>query len=329
MPPGWPARLLSLPISLAIGLAPAKALIVALPAGLAGALWLVVPWDSLAPRWLHAPSLLGSLAVAIAVAAAGESGGAYAWLAIGVLIYAALAVGDRGALAFEVGCALALLAVACLAGSNGAGAAVWLGAAPALIVVAALTFGQRERLQLHSRHDPLTGVGNYRGLRERLRYEIVRHERHRRSFTVMLLDLDRFKLVNDRYGHLEGDRLLRAVGRALTKVVRDQDTVARQGGDEFSVLLPETGDHGAEIVAAKIGDSLARDRACRHARAGIDRLGRVPAGRPLGRDAAGRRRRAPARSQALTPARRLAAAARRAAGRADRGLAGSPARLLG
>jgi diguanylate cyclase (GGDEF)-like protein len=72
----------------------------------------------------------------------------------------------------------------------------------------------------------------------------------------MLLDLDRFKVINDTFGHLVGDRVLIEVARALVACVRSQDTLARQGGDEFSILAPETGEDHAEGLAARARDSL-------------------------------------------------------------------------
>jgi diguanylate cyclase (GGDEF)-like protein len=118
---------------------------------------------------------------------------------------------------------------------------------PSLAVGALAVSHLREQLEAGrstyeqlSRLDPLTGVGNYRALHDRLDYEIARHGRHGRQFAVMLVDLNRFKEVNDRYGHLAGDRMLCAVAKALAAIVRDEDTVARQGGDEFSILAPET-----------------------------------------------------------------------------------------
>jgi diguanylate cyclase (GGDEF)-like protein len=108
--------------------------------------------------------------------------------------------------------------------------------------------------------DPLTGVGNYRTLYERLHYEILRHSRHNRRFALALLDLNDFKQVNETHGHLEGDRLLREVGRVLSETVRVQDTVARQGGDEFSVLAPESGPVDALALSRRLQRSLRQVR---------------------------------------------------------------------
>jgi diguanylate cyclase (GGDEF)-like protein len=103
-----------------------------------------------------------------------------------------------------------------------------------------------------SRRDELTGVGNYRSLHERLAEEIARHRRHSREFALVLLDLDGFKAVNERFGHLEGDRLLAEIGVALSDEVRAEDSVFRQGGDEFAVIVPEAGAEEAEEVAARL-----------------------------------------------------------------------------
>ena len=73
-----------------------------------------------------------------------------------------------------------------------------------------------------------------------------------------MLDLDGFKTVNDRFGHAAGDEVLREVARQLQRTVRDQDTVVRQGGDEFCVLAPETGWREAERLAERLGYAVAR-----------------------------------------------------------------------
>jgi diguanylate cyclase (GGDEF)-like protein len=103
-----------------------------------------------------------------------------------------------------------------------------------------------------ARRDELTGVGNYRSLHERLAEEIARHRRHSREFALILLDLDGFKAINERLGHLDGDRLLSEIGAALSDEVRAEDSVFRQGGDEFAVIVPEAGAEEAEEVAARL-----------------------------------------------------------------------------
>jgi diguanylate cyclase (GGDEF)-like protein len=102
--------------------------------------------------------------------------------------------------------------------------------------------------------DPLTGVGNYRALHERLHEATAADPRR---FALLTLDVDSFKAVNDAHGHLEGDRLLQEVSRVLTENVRATDVVARQGGDEFAVLVPETDESGAEMLAQRIEQALA------------------------------------------------------------------------
>ena len=109
-----------------------------------------------------------------------------------------------------------------------------------------------------ARRDELTGVGNYRSLHERLAEEIGRHRRHRREFALLLLDLDGFKAINERFGHLEGDRLLAEIGAALRDEVRAEDSVFRQGGDEFAVIVPEANAEEAEEVARRLRGRVSR-----------------------------------------------------------------------
>ncbi len=109
-----------------------------------------------------------------------------------------------------------------------------------------------------ARRDELTGVGNYRGLHERLAEEIARHRRHSREFALVLLDLDGFKAINERFGHLQGDRLLTEIGTALNEAVRVEDSVFRQGGDEFAVIVPEAHAEEAEEIAARLRARVAR-----------------------------------------------------------------------
>jgi diguanylate cyclase (GGDEF)-like protein len=109
-----------------------------------------------------------------------------------------------------------------------------------------------------ARRDELTGVGNYRGLHERLAEEIARHQRHARQFALVLLDLDGFKQINEIHGHLEGDRLLTEIGAALREEVRGEDSVFRQGGDEFAVIVPEADAEEVSEVAARLRRRVSR-----------------------------------------------------------------------
>ena len=104
--------------------------------------------------------------------------------------------------------------------------------------------------------DELTGLNNYRYLDIALEREIKRAERNGTSVSVLFLDLDLFKNVNDVYGHLVGSRVLREVGALLKQSVREVDTVVRYGGDEYTVILGETGLTGSAIVAERIRKSI-------------------------------------------------------------------------
>jgi diguanylate cyclase (GGDEF)-like protein/PAS domain S-box-containing protein len=103
-------------------------------------------------------------------------------------------------------------------------------------------------------HDPLTGLRNRRLFEHDLRLQVARSQRYGELAALMVIDLDSFKQLNDRHGHLAGDETLRAVARALTRRLRETDLVARLGGDEFAVLLPHIDGEGASIVA----DGLSR-----------------------------------------------------------------------
>lgn len=111
-------------------------------------------------------------------------------------------------------------------------------------------------LEYYSTHDPLTGLHNRRYFNEMLEYEIGRSERHNHEFTILMLDLDDFKDVNDTYGHPCGDSVLKLVAEAMNSFVRKGDLVTRIGGDEFAIILTETGKENAQIVAEKLRTEL-------------------------------------------------------------------------
>jgi len=104
--------------------------------------------------------------------------------------------------------------------------------------------------------DDLTQVYNYRFLRTALRREMKRSSRSRTPFTLLMVDVDHLKEYNDRFGHLRGSRVLRDLARVLARRVRGMDLVAKYGGDEFTVILPETGRPGGLLVAERIRASV-------------------------------------------------------------------------
>ena len=104
--------------------------------------------------------------------------------------------------------------------------------------------------------DPLTGFFNHRYLHERLGEEVVRAQRTRRPLSVLMLDLDDFKVVNDTFGHLFGDLVLVHVAERIRSALRAHDVPARYGGDEFAVILPETDAEAAARVAARVAEAL-------------------------------------------------------------------------
>jgi diguanylate cyclase (GGDEF)-like protein/PAS domain S-box-containing protein len=107
--------------------------------------------------------------------------------------------------------------------------------------------------------DPLTGLANYRRLIDALDMEIRRSNRTGREFSLLLFDMDGLKQLNDSYGHMTGSQALCRTADALTLFCRDIDTAARFGGDEFALLLPETGREPAHSVARRISSSIAED----------------------------------------------------------------------
>ncbi|MEW9899139.1 GGDEF domain-containing protein [Chitinivorax sp. PXF-14] len=118
------------------------------------------------------------------------------------------------------------------------------------------TLEQMQEDMAASRHalerDPLTGTQNRQGLDFLLAKEVTRAHRHQSKLTLALLDLDDFKLVNDRYGHTVGDKVLIHVTNITKAVLRTSDTLVRYGGEEFLILLPETDVNGAKFLMERL-----------------------------------------------------------------------------
>ncbi len=111
---------------------------------------------------------------------------------------------------------------------------------------------QVKHLKLKSRHDPLTGVLNRSAMEEDLPLEFARSKRYGRPFSIIMTDIDFFKKVNDRYGHVIGDDVLRSFSRLIKRGIREVDSLYRYGGEEFLILLPETTLESASIVAERL-----------------------------------------------------------------------------
>jgi len=109
--------------------------------------------------------------------------------------------------------------------------------------------------------DPLTGLPNRREFNERLEERMSAWQRRREVFSLLLLDVDHFKKLNDSYGHLAGDQVLATLGGVLRGAIRREDAVARYGGEEFAVLLPNTTLEQASLVAEKVREAVERTTA--------------------------------------------------------------------
>lgn len=131
--------------------------------------------------------------------------------------------------------------------------------AAALAEHASLTFASidlRESLRQQAIRDALTGLYNRRYLIETMEHELSRAKRRKNNLAIIMLDLDHFKKFNDNHGHDVGDFILSEFGRLLRLIIRDEDIPCRYGGEEFTVLLPETDKNGAMVVAEKISIKL-------------------------------------------------------------------------
>ncbi len=117
-------------------------------------------------------------------------------------------------------------------------------------------YRELEKSQKEAQTDALTGLINRRGLEKRFELERIRAKQNNIAFSIIMVDIDHFKKVNDTFGHLVGDSLLKGISHILKKQLRRNDIAARYGGEEFLILLPETDLTGAGAVAGKIQKGL-------------------------------------------------------------------------
>lgn len=112
------------------------------------------------------------------------------------------------------------------------------------------------RLEITARTDLLTGLPNRWEIMSRLHAEAGRSDRHGTDFSILLADLDHFKILNDTYGHMAGDRILKAIAKSLRSAIRVEDFCGRWGGEEFLIILPETELDHAALVAEKLVSAI-------------------------------------------------------------------------
>ena len=190
-------------------------------------------------------ALIAALSGLPAVVVGGPSG---FWLGLPAVLLAA-SIGST--FVATLACAVPVLIVDAVAASALAGSsipALWLVVCVPAACIAVLhgmarrLRRERDAMERAAFSDPLTGLANRRLLMSVAEHEIARHHRARERFSLLMLDLDGFKLLNDRYGHAAGDQMLCDVAAVLEQALRSQDTVARLGGDEFCVIAPATAD---------------------------------------------------------------------------------------
>jgi diguanylate cyclase (GGDEF)-like protein len=235
---------------------------VAAVAGVVAAV-LFVTGERLPPWTFHFWPALGTGLISFAIVFNGERhGGAaggdemyYVW----VVLWSAYHLG-RVATAVQVALVgLAYTAVLVVVDPGPIGSSRWattIGLAIGSALVVKMLSERVEKLVADLREaastDPLTGLLNRRAFAERFGHELAVARRAGRPFALVLLDVDRFKTINDRHGHAAGDATLVALAGALTGAVREVDTVARIGGDEFALLLPDTDDAGVRETAQRV-----------------------------------------------------------------------------
>ena len=135
---------------------------------------------------------------------------------------------------------------------------IWPTAITMMVVELAYThsywrrYESEQALEISSRTDPLTGLANRRHFLPLLRTEAMRSRRTRHPLSLMMIDIDRFKDVNDRFGHATGDHVICRLAHLCTQVTREMDTVARMGGEEFAVLMPATNLDNARALAERL-----------------------------------------------------------------------------
>jgi diguanylate cyclase (GGDEF)-like protein/putative nucleotidyltransferase with HDIG domain len=221
--------------------------------------------ETIAFRWLRIGNLLAAVMTTFAVYFSGDSTSGYAifylWIGFYVFYYPVSRAEAGLNLAFGVLCYAVAIAITPTPPANAPNTDVSFFSIVAGTLVTAgllLTYLRQRvdrlmtRLVDASRTDPLTQLPNRVGLQQALERELERARLDKRSLSLLLIDVDQFKAINERYGMGGGDGVLQELAAVLSRSSRLIDTAARSGGEEFAVLLPETDQHGAFLLAEKL-----------------------------------------------------------------------------
>lgn len=221
---------------------------------------MAAPTDRIHPAWFHVAPVLFALNISTGMILLAPNGAPMALTAI----YSGAVIPFVLVRRAEIVLQLLLISGAMLGALVIGGATTFTAMTTVIVIPVVWALGafiaivweqaeeQERALQHLSQHDPLTGLSNRRVLDRRLEDELARHAAAGRELTLLTLDLNGFKAINDGLGHTAGDEALCDVAGALLATVREQDTVARQGGDEFCILAPETGAAAAQELADKV-----------------------------------------------------------------------------
>lgn len=135
-----------------------------------------------------------------------------------------------------------------------------IGMGAALGYLAKCHKAQQSVLEGLSVHDRLTGLFNYSYFVDKLREERTRSDRYGNFFSLIMFDIDFFKMFNDTYGHEAGNEVLQRIAQVISKSVRNVDIVSRYGGEEFSILLPHASSYDAQVVAERIREAITKEK---------------------------------------------------------------------
>jgi diguanylate cyclase (GGDEF)-like protein len=215
------------------------------------------------PRWaIHAFLACGTVMIAVGTHSVGNgrTAGSASVFFLWIAIYAGYFFAWP-AVALHLGSVFVSYAAVLLVQHEPAGPALLIGMTGTVTATAAVIGSLAGRLRALASTDPLTGLPNRRGWERSLERELARVRRRHTPLCVAVLDLDHFKEFNDEQGHLAGDRLLKEVAATWLGLLRDTDVLARYGGDEFGIILPDCYPNKANEIVSRLCDS-ARGATC-------------------------------------------------------------------